>query len=51
MHEPVRDDRQQHALAPRDGGTDGGLVRVAIVEVEMNQGRVPRDLTTECLAN
>ena len=34
--EAMKDDRQQHALASRDGGTDDVLVLVALVEVEMN---------------
>ena len=33
----VHDDRQQHPLALGDGIADDELVRVAIVEIEMNQ--------------
>jgi hypothetical protein len=34
----VKDDRQRHAVAPRDGTADDVLVLIAIVEVEMNHG-------------
>jgi hypothetical protein len=37
--QPVKDDRQEHAVAPRDSAADDVFVLIAILEVEMNHGR------------
>jgi hypothetical protein len=37
QHQGVRDDREHHALASRDGVSDHRLVLIPIVEIEMDQ--------------